>query len=185
MFAVSTLVGTPVVAAPVRPTRKVTSTRTVAIFKKKEAPKKKVSGGRRRKKILLASQLAPRIEPCCGRRGTGLVWFAAGGDWARHIFCICRFTPILIWRSSGGRLGKIDCGSVDARETSVRSRSPPHDKGTSSSTTNNRIPCVGNFADCQTTTQTKISPSRVNCGARGLGVGVEDQDARPQRTRQQ
>lgn len=52
MFAVSTLVGTPVVAAPVRATRKVTSTRTVAIFKKKEAPKKKVSGGRRKKKNL-------------------------------------------------------------------------------------------------------------------------------------
>ena len=59
MFAMSALVGTPVVAAPVRATKTVRSTRTVAIFKSADKKdKKKVSkgmgvGGEKKNELLL------------------------------------------------------------------------------------------------------------------------------------
>ena len=57
MFAMSALVGTPVVAAPVRATKAVRATRTVAMAKPapKKGAKKKVSkgeGGKKKKKII-------------------------------------------------------------------------------------------------------------------------------------
>lgn len=87
MFAMSTLVGTPVVAAPVRANKTVSSTRTVAIFKaapKKEAPKKKVSGGRKKIKnpsrftagslrTLLQSSEGNGVDLVRGGRGWGAI----------------------------------------------------------------------------------------------------------------